>query len=173
MEIKDYISPLVDKNVLNSNGIGNKLAKTKSALGIDDFLKLLSAQLANQDMMNPSSDTEFIAQLAQFSSLQAMDTMAKINTLKQSTDLIGKKVIVASYDKRNRLVKSEGVVERVTLFGSEPKLFIEGKAYSFANVMEIKNVPIKADENKENSKDDKKVEDKQENSKDEKKVEDK
>lgn len=141
MEIKDYISPLVDKNVLSSNGIKNKLAESKSSLGVDDFLKLLSAQLSNQDMMNPSSDTEFIAQLAQFSSLQSMDSMAKVNTLKQSTDLIGKTVIVATYDKKNNLVKNEGVVDRVTLFGSEPKLFIGDKEYSFANVMEIKHIP--------------------------------
>ena len=42
----------------------------EQTLGLQDFLKLMVAQLQNQDMMNPTSDTEFIAQLAQFSSLQ-------------------------------------------------------------------------------------------------------
>lgn len=73
-------------------------------LGKDEFLKLLVAQLANQDPLNPMDDKEFIAQLAQFSSLEqqiaankslemlAIGQTALANS--QITDLIGKKVRV-------------------------------------------------------------------------------
>jgi flagellar basal-body rod modification protein FlgD len=59
------------------------IAREKT-LGQDAFLKLLLVQLQNQDPTSPQSNTEFIAQLAQFSSLeqltsinQAMTEMAK------------------------------------------------------------------------------------------------
>lgn len=49
----------------------------KNDLDKDAFLKLLTTQLANQDPLNPMEDREFIAQLAQFSSLEQMTAMNK------------------------------------------------------------------------------------------------
>jgi flagellar basal-body rod modification protein FlgD len=49
--------------------------RTTQALGRDAFLQLLTTQLAHQDPMKPQADTEFIAQLAQFSSLEQLQQM--------------------------------------------------------------------------------------------------
>ena len=60
----------------------------KPALGKDDFLKLLMAQIQNQDPMKPMDDTAFIAQTAQFSALQQATTLTQQMTqLRASQDL--------------------------------------------------------------------------------------
>ncbi len=50
-------------------------SERSDALGRDDFLKMLVAQLENQDPLNPQDSTEFTAQLAQFSSLEQLIAM--------------------------------------------------------------------------------------------------
>lgn len=51
--------------------------KDNGELGKDAFLKILITQLQNQDPTNPMDDREFIAQMAQFSSLEQMQNMTK------------------------------------------------------------------------------------------------
>ncbi|WP_226034943.1 flagellar hook assembly protein FlgD [Aquibacillus saliphilus] len=49
---------------------------TSSDLGKDEFMKILMAQLQNQDPLNPMEDKEFISQMATFSSLEQMMNMS-------------------------------------------------------------------------------------------------
>lgn len=77
----------------------NKVKTTgaEKSLGKDDFLKILLTQLSNQDPLQPMQDTEFIAQMAQFTSLeQLMGISTQINLLQQSmgmsSNLIGREI---------------------------------------------------------------------------------
>src|SRR5581483_10072426 len=72
---------------------------TAAGLGKDDFMQLLIAQLKNQDPMKPTDDTQFVAQLAQFSTLEAtnkmsdaLEELAGMQALGEAAALIGKQV---------------------------------------------------------------------------------
>jgi flagellar basal-body rod modification protein FlgD len=74
-------------------------AGTAAGLGKDDFLKLLVTQLQHQDPMNPTDSQDFMAQMAQFTSVEQLTNMAKsldrmsvASQTAQSVALIGKTV---------------------------------------------------------------------------------
>lgn len=56
-------------------------SQPKQILGKDDFLKILVTQLQNQDPAQPLQDREFIAQMAQFSTVEQISNMAKYQKL--------------------------------------------------------------------------------------------
>jgi len=122
----------------STNTAGLTVKKEGSSLGMDDFLNLLVSQMTNQDSMNPMENTEFVSQLAQFSSLQAMTDLTEISKQSQATSLIGKTVVMANYNNKGELVVKEGTVERVTIYNGETNLYVDGITYDLSNVMEIK-----------------------------------
>ena len=62
----------IDPSLLLENYKPPERKTGNQILGKDDFLKILLAQLQNQDPLNPMEDKEFIAQMANFSSLEQM-----------------------------------------------------------------------------------------------------
>lgn len=100
-----------------------------SALGKDDFLKLMVAQLKRQDPMNPVDDSQFLAQMAQFTSLeqltnlgQTASTQLGATAASQALSLVGRTVTYTAADKTVRT----GVVESVTFDGGVPTLTVSG-----------------------------------------------
>lgn len=109
----------------------------KKEMGMEDFLKLIAAQVQNQDMMNPLKDTEFIAQLAQFSSLEAMNTMMEMSNKAYSASLIGKTVRVKGVDEKGKAYQETGIVREVGISGKETTVTINGKVYPSKQVVSI------------------------------------
>jgi len=104
-------------------------------MGKNDFLLLLSAQLRHQDPLNPSNDSEFAAQLAQFTSLEQMQNMnVSLESMAnmQSYSLVGKFVI------------AEQVVggQRIEISGEVDSIFVRD-GVTFAQIGE-NTVPLSA-----------------------------
>ena len=68
-----FISPVSTKTTSSSS---DSSATGTDSLGKDDFLQLMVTKLQYQDPLNPMEDEDFIAQLAQFSSLEQMTNIA-------------------------------------------------------------------------------------------------
>jgi flagellar basal-body rod modification protein FlgD len=90
----------VSSSKVSPDALGAALG-TKSSLGEQDFLKLLVAQLKNQDPLAPQDNTAFVAQLAQFSSLQAaMGTNTRLDTITNQNQGLANTQVVSLVGKQ-------------------------------------------------------------------------
>src|SRR3712207_5846085 len=99
------------------------------SLGKDQFLKLFVAQLQHQDPMNPMNDSEFMAQMASFSTLEQVTNLAAANekiaasmASNSAVSLIGRTV---TYVDANDEIHT-GKVDKVTTAGGKPLLTVDG-----------------------------------------------
>ena len=115
----------------------------KKSLGADDFMKLLTTQLTAQDPMNPMKDTEFIAQMANFSSLESM---RGLSTSFDSFAADHKLTSAPAYLVRQVTIKDSsgditGVVDAITLKNGIPAVVIGGKTYETKLITGITTPP--------------------------------
>jgi flagellar basal-body rod modification protein FlgD len=115
-------------------------AKAKHELGKDDFLNLLITQLKNQDPLNPLKDTEFIAQLANFSSLEQITNMSSnMEEFLKQQQYQSSAVAVNMIGMEIRTVEGEiGIVSGVTIDDKGVYLIVGDKKIAFSEVKEIK-----------------------------------
>ena len=115
-----------------------------STLTQNDFLKLLVAQMSAQDPLNPQSNTDFAAQMAQFSALQTSQaTQGDISGLQasqlvqQASGMIGRGVTLQAQNG----TQPTGVVTGVQMVSGVPKLVVNGSLYDLSQVLGISAAP--------------------------------
>ncbi len=119
----------------------------QKSLGQQDFLKLITVQLTKQDPMKPMEDTSFIAQMAQFTSLEQTNSLVKeFGLMRSSADfssasaLLGRQVTLET--KADGAVT--GTVDAVDARDGTPKLFVGGKLFPLSTLKRVEPAPLPA-----------------------------
>lgn len=137
----------VNNNVQNNNVNSTQqysFQKDNSSLDVNDFLRIMAAEISNQNPFGGEgggSNTDYISQLAQFTTLEQLSTITESISLmtmmgqqQYSFSLIGKPVIVRGEDG-----DVSGVVEKVKFQNGFAILVIDGKEYGMGQLVEVSN----------------------------------
>ena len=137
MDITSITSAKASTNFLNPEPVPRSTGD--KSLDVNDFLKLITVQLTSQDPMKPMEDTQFISQMANFTSLEQMRTLSKNfesfsseQRISSAQDYLGKIVSVSTPTG-----EVSGEVSSITLADGLPKISIGGKNYDPAKVTKI------------------------------------
>lgn len=102
-------------------------------LSQSDFLQLLVQQLSNQDPLNPESNTDFAAQMAQFTALQTSQSTQQNMAQMEANSLIGRTVNLQISDGTT----VSGTVSSVAVDAGTPELVVNGSNYNLSQVISI------------------------------------
>jgi flagellar basal-body rod modification protein FlgD len=138
-------------------------SSTTSSSSTDDsnmFLQLMLQQLQNQDPTEPTDNTEWLSQLAQYSSLEQMTTMNSnledcmsyisaiyndigVNSeITQTLSLIGKEVTIQDPDDASGSKKITGQISEASFEDGTGKIKVDGKYYSIANILSVRDTSV-------------------------------
>lgn len=137
-------SPITDANPRADGFSANSSSSSSNTMGLEDFLQLLTAQIANQDPLEPMKDTEFISQMAQMTSLEeqqkfthSFTQFAKSQGEVAAQAYLGRKVTIET-DSGERKSSVAKAVER----GDDGQITVtvDGKSYPIANIVRVELV---------------------------------
>ena len=115
----------------------DSLSGPQQALNQQDFLQLLVTQMENQNPLDPQSDTQMAAEMAQFTSLQQTTAMSNSLSMLQANSLIGSTVTM----QIDSQTTGSGVVSGVLLGSASsdgtPQIVVDGRAYDLNQVLSV------------------------------------
>lgn len=140
------VAPVKDGKIqdVSASGTSNSTEKEKktgsSSLDKQAFLQLLVAQMKYQDPLEPTSNTEYISQLATFSSLEEMQNMRSSMDLQRASSLVGQEVYMKTTDSTTGDTDFvHGIVDYVTYENGKAFLSIGGSLYPLDDLDSVYN----------------------------------
>lgn len=130
------VSAIVEDGKVTNMQSATSTSSTKSGttMGKDDFLQLLVAQMKYQDPLEPTSNTEYVAQYAQFSQVEQMQNMATSMDLNRASYLVGQTVQVAATDENGMETVKMGKVDYVKYENGKAMVSIDEALYNLDDV---------------------------------------
>ena len=114
----------------SQNSLKNTSKTSNNGMDKDAFLQLLVAQMKYQDPLEPTSNTEYIAQYAQFSQVEQLQNMASSTDLARASSLVGKEVYIKTTTSSGETKYVQGKVDYVVYENNKAYLSIEESLYS-------------------------------------------
>ncbi|MGN0603752.1 MAG: flagellar hook assembly protein FlgD [Oscillospiraceae bacterium] len=108
-----------------------------SYMDFDSYLKVLAAQMSNQDFNDPMSDSEMLQQMSSYSMLEGIKNMTNQSNISYATNLVGKAVTVNDGNDYDT-----GIVESVVVVDNKPYLVVNGSKYEVSTVSNVTSSDI-------------------------------
>ncbi|MBE6844130.1 MAG: hypothetical protein E7508_00255 [Ruminococcus sp.] len=119
-----------------------------SDLSVNDFFNMMINQLTNQDFMNPVDDTQYLAQMAQFSTMQEMMDLCQYSKQNYVMGMLGREVTVSKNEIGGETTSITGKVEKITIEDDEYKIYVNGVPYDYNKVTMINDASSSSGNNK-------------------------
>lgn len=125
---------------------GTEIVSSSNSLDKNAFLKILTAELSNQDPMNASDSTQYVAQMAQFASLEQMNNIDSRLELQEAANMLGKSVVLNTLDEDGN--PYTGMVKSIIRYSTGLSLNVElnkdgetsNQEFTMDNIKEISQV---------------------------------
>lgn len=126
------VAPIEDGKVVETTSQSslNKANSSSDGMDKDAFLQLLVAQMKYQDPLEPTSNTEYISQYAQFSQVEQMQNMAGSMDLQRASQLVGQEVYIKTTGSDGETRYVQGKVDYVVYENGKAYLSINESLYS-------------------------------------------
>lgn len=134
------VSATVKNGEIVTSASQNSLSEKKTestGMDKDAFLQLLVAQMKYQDPLEPTSNTEYIAQYAQFSQVEALNNMSTTMELSRYSSYVGKEVVIETSDSSGNSNQVRGFVDYVTFEEGKAYFSIEGNLYAAEDMVSV------------------------------------
>ena len=114
----------------SQTSVKNSTKTSSDGMDKEAFLQLLVAQMKYQDPLEPTSNTEYIAQYAQFSQVEQMQNMSSSMDLQRASALVGKEVYIKTTTSSGDTKLVQGKVDYVSYENNKAYLYINEQKYS-------------------------------------------
>ena len=131
------VAPVEDGKFVESasqSSLSNTVKSSGDSMDKDAFLQLLVAQMKYQDPLEPTSNTEYISQYAQFSQVEQMQNMAQSTDLQRASGLVGQQVYIKTTTSSGETKYVQGKVDYVVFENNKAYLSINESLYSLEDL---------------------------------------
>lgn len=136
--MSDYIkAPVVGGQVVTDTSETYQTKKSKGdEMGKDAFLQLLVAQMQNQDPLKPADNSQMVAELAQFTTIEELQNLGSAMDNTSAFGLVGKNVIIEVGKSEDAATTTTvgGYVEYVQIVDGKAMLSVGGELYKYADL---------------------------------------